>query len=84
MCDSLYREQLCNLPRGRANNGQQSHALSQDEAEENGRGCSFWSLQRTGAPLRTGRWGFKHSFQSMFTSKNMSQSESYEAKLDSQ
>ena len=52
---------------GHANDYQQSCILSWDTAEEDGRGCSFWNLQRTQVPVQIGRWGFKYSFQSMFT-----------------
>ena len=51
---------------GHANDYQQSRVLSWDTAEEDGRGCSFWTLQRTEVPVQIGRWGFKYSFQNMF------------------
>lgn len=53
---------------GAPNDYQQSRILSWDTAEEDGRTCSFWPLQRTEVPVQIGRWGFKYSFQSKFTS----------------
>ena len=53
---------------GAPNDYQQSRSLSWDTAEEDGRACSFWTLQRTEVPVQIGRWGFNYSFQSKFTS----------------